>query len=349
MKRTRPDFRVLPNLSAKQRIGILADLQKQHPTMPIDGKSVPWNQLGAAWDPSGEMGTARMDKDRMHRESPENTLIRYVPGGLNIWDPAQNAATWEKYKEDTQKSVTQRGSEALSDAFESFKKVADAALGNKEIEASARYYLRFAPSAGAISGDDPEWSAFLFDRLNDVISHIRSLLGYLWNGSFFAAEKLWEVLRDPDAAYIRLRGEVAELGRTQPDFPFLEWVAFIPDLFRLLVRLIFDDRVAPRTKRALLMALLYLISPIDAFPEAAVGPQGYIDDVFIVVIAIADLVDESSLSPGLLEEHWAGSRENLERLKDGAAKLPKISKFFSVLEDWWKAHSKEEKKKGAKK
>jgi len=37
----------------------------------------------------------------------------------------------------------------------------------------------------------------------------------------------------------------------------------------------------------LVLAAIYIISPIDFFPEVILGPIGYIDDVFVGLIALA--------------------------------------------------------------
>jgi len=35
-----------------------------------------------------------------------------------------------------------------------------------------------------------------------------------------------------------------------------------------------------------IIAILYIVSPIDFFPELILGPIGYIDDVFVGLIAL---------------------------------------------------------------
>jgi len=54
-------------------------------------------------------------------------------------------------------------------------------------------------------------------------------------------------------------------------------------VFRLYVRLLFDENVASAVKGRLLIALVYLIVPFDLRPEGTLGPPAYINDAFLLV------------------------------------------------------------------
>lgn len=54
----------------------------------------------------------------------------------------------------------------------------------------------------------------------------------------------------------------------------------------LSVRLMLDERVSGRAKLIPLLALLYMISPIDLIPEIAFGPLGVVDDMGVLLIAL---------------------------------------------------------------
>lgn len=54
----------------------------------------------------------------------------------------------------------------------------------------------------------------------------------------------------------------------------------------LSARLMFDQRVSGRAKLIPLLALLYMISPIDILPEIAFGPLGALDDMGVLLLAL---------------------------------------------------------------
>lgn len=54
----------------------------------------------------------------------------------------------------------------------------------------------------------------------------------------------------------------------------------------LSARLMFDRRVSGRAKLIPLLALLYMISPIDILPGIAFGPLGALDDMGVLLLAL---------------------------------------------------------------
>ncbi|MEL7672887.1 MAG: YkvA family protein [Chloroflexota bacterium] len=54
----------------------------------------------------------------------------------------------------------------------------------------------------------------------------------------------------------------------------------------LSARLMLDRRVSARAKLIPLLALLYMISPIDFLPEIALGPLGAVDDMGVLLVAL---------------------------------------------------------------
>jgi len=52
-------------------------------------------------------------------------------------------------------------------------------------------------------------------------------------------------------------------------------------------RLLWDQRVGAFPKLIPLGALIYVLSPVDLLPEIALGPVGALDDVGIIMLALA--------------------------------------------------------------
>lgn len=93
-----------------------------------------------------------------------------------------------------------------------------------------------------------------------------------------------------------------------------EVLLLAPDLFVLLLRLALDSRVPADSRRFILGALVYFVTPVDLLPEALLGAGGYLDDV-VLVVAVLSVALGSDLDP-LAESHWSGSRRLRLVLRD---------------------------------
>jgi uncharacterized membrane protein YkvA (DUF1232 family) len=83
---------------------------------------------------------------------------------------------------------------------------------------------------------------------------------------------------------------------------------FVPDCVVLFQRLLADPRVAWWRKGVLLLAILYLASPIDLVPDF-IPIAGQVDDVIVMALALRVVLRGSG--PTLLAEHWPGPRSSL--------------------------------------
>lgn len=86
-------------------------------------------------------------------------------------------------------------------------------------------------------------------------------------------------------------------------------VLMLPNLVKLLGRLIKDPRVPRRSKLVLVAALGYVMSPIDLLPEM-IPIAGMIDDIFLVVFALNHLIERAGEE--VVIEHWDGPQDLLE-------------------------------------
>lgn len=90
-------------------------------------------------------------------------------------------------------------------------------------------------------------------------------------------------------------------------------VMMMPNIIRLVSRLIRDPRVPRRAKISLGLALAYVISPIDIIPEV-IPVVGWADDVIIVMFAIDSLIERAGSD--VVEEHWDGPGDLLSLVRD---------------------------------
>jgi uncharacterized membrane protein YkvA (DUF1232 family) len=101
------------------------------------------------------------------------------------------------------------------------------------------------------------------------------------------------------------------LARRLPPGPLRELARFIPDCVTAIRRLRRDPRVPRRAKVAIVIAGLWLASPIDLIPEflPVIGP---LDDVVVVTLALR--YAGRQIPRQVLLDAWPGETRLLERL-----------------------------------
>src|SRR5690348_1584649 len=83
-----------------------------------------------------------------------------------------------------------------------------------------------------------------------------------------------------------------------------EFLLFIPNLLRLLVSLLRDDRVSKMDKAILAGTIIYVVSPIDIIPDF-IPFIGQVDDAYLLAISILRLLNRADR--GVVLDHWRGS------------------------------------------
>lgn len=78
---------------------------------------------------------------------------------------------------------------------------------------------------------------------------------------------------------------------------------FLPNMVKLLGKLLTDGRVPTVEKALFVAAIVYVISPIDLIPD--VFPFiGQVDDLYVVALTLLRLVNRTDES--VVREHWSG-------------------------------------------
>lgn len=90
-------------------------------------------------------------------------------------------------------------------------------------------------------------------------------------------------------------------------------VLMMPNLVKLVARLLKDPRVPRRAKIILGMAAAYVASPIDLIPEM-IPVIGWADDVLIIMFALDALI--SRAGDEVVEELWDGPGDLLALVRD---------------------------------
>jgi uncharacterized membrane protein YkvA (DUF1232 family) len=95
------------------------------------------------------------------------------------------------------------------------------------------------------------------------------------------------------------------------------FLMFLPNMVRLLGRLLKDARVPTAEKALFLAAIVYVISPIDLIPD--IFPFiGQVDDLYMVALTLLRLVNRTDET--VVRELWPGGGD-IVALSDSIAKI----------------------------
>ena len=104
--------------------------------------------------------------------------------------------------------------------------------------------------------------------------------------------------RKPEPARKLKKREKSELKGRMSNF-----MMFLPNMIRLLGRLLKDTRVPTAEKALFLGAIVYFISPIDLIPD--VFPFiGQVDDVYLIALTLLRLINRTN--ENVVRENWSG-------------------------------------------
>jgi uncharacterized membrane protein YkvA (DUF1232 family) len=86
----------------------------------------------------------------------------------------------------------------------------------------------------------------------------------------------------------------------------------IPDVVRLVRRLLSDRTVPTGVRVRVGLLALYLLSPIDLVPDV-IPVVGYADDVILVALTLRSVTRRAGVEA--IDRHWPGTDEGLRALK----------------------------------
>jgi len=92
----------------------------------------------------------------------------------------------------------------------------------------------------------------------------------------------------------------------------LEAALLLPNLLKLLTRLMRDPRVPIRSKVFIAAVVAYIVSPIDLIPDFVVG-LGRLDDIVLTSLAVDHLMKGSD--EAIVLEHWDGTIDALDLVR----------------------------------
>jgi uncharacterized membrane protein YkvA (DUF1232 family) len=92
----------------------------------------------------------------------------------------------------------------------------------------------------------------------------------------------------------------------------------LPNLVRLIARLVGDPTLPRAAKIALAAAMVYLASPIDLIPDF-IPLVGYLDDLLLASLLVDGLLNW--VDRALVLKYWPGTPDSLERVARAARML----------------------------
>jgi uncharacterized membrane protein YkvA (DUF1232 family) len=98
-----------------------------------------------------------------------------------------------------------------------------------------------------------------------------------------------------------------------------EALRLLPDVIRLLRRLVTDPEVPRGVRVRLWLLLAYLLSPIDLIPDF-IPVVGYADDALLVALALRSVTRRAGADS--LARHWPGTSAGLRSVHRLAGRTP---------------------------
>ncbi|MGH2699639.1 MAG: YkvA family protein [Actinomycetota bacterium] len=91
------------------------------------------------------------------------------------------------------------------------------------------------------------------------------------------------------------------------------YAVFVPQLVKLVYRLMKDPRVPTRTKATLFVTAGYIVSPIDVVPDWITG-VGRFDDLIVAAFALDQILNR--VPEHVVLEHWDGDEDVLRIIQE---------------------------------
>jgi uncharacterized membrane protein YkvA (DUF1232 family) len=96
------------------------------------------------------------------------------------------------------------------------------------------------------------------------------------------------------------------------DVSVREALRLLPDVVRLVRRLVADRAISRRTRWLVWVLLAYLVFPIDLIPDFVPG-LGYADDAIITLLVLRHVIRRAGMAK--VDEHWPGTPDGLAALQ----------------------------------
>ncbi len=104
------------------------------------------------------------------------------------------------------------------------------------------------------------------------------------------------------------------------DYKWKEYIDSIPGLSELLINILVSETTPTVTRVRIIVALSYLLTPVDVIPEEVYGLEGYIDDFAVLVLTLNSI--KNNLSKRIIRKNWKGGSNIIEFIETSVEKTP---------------------------
>lgn len=116
---------------------------------------------------------------------------------------------------------------------------------------------------------------------------------------------------------------------------FVEALAVLPDFFHLAIKCLFDRSIPVENKGALVLAVAYVVSPLDLVPDI-LPIAGWLDDLIVLTMGMNKFLEiDKEAVRAAVDRHWAGEGDVLETVKHvlsvGDAAIDFLPKRFMCM------------------
>lgn len=97
---------------------------------------------------------------------------------------------------------------------------------------------------------------------------------------------------------------------------FLQYLLLLPDMVHLMIKLFSHRKVPAHVKGYILVALAYLVSPIDLIPDF-IPVAGFIDDLLVTAILLNKIINSADRElMETIKTLWAGEEDVFAKVKE---------------------------------
>ncbi len=148
-----------------------------------------------------------------------------------------------------------------------------------------------------------------------------------------------DIVKKSEDFYHKLRRKIRgwiESGKLKEDYKnfskkLVEYLLFLPDLVHLLIKLAGDDEVPSKYKREIVVALVYLLSPLDIIPDF-IPVAGMIDDLVVSAYVIDRILNSGDpLMERKIREYWAGDEDVLNVVRKILEEGRELIEAFNIF------------------
>ena len=146
--------------------------------------------------------------------------------------------------------------------------------------------------------------------------------------------------------YRRLRMKIDGYIDEHPGLGAAKYLAAVPDVFYLLVRLTIDSQVPPSAKAKLAGAVMYYVSPLDLVPDF-IPVVGWLDDLIVGVTLLNRALDD--IDPAIVDKYWLGDYKIYDFIKETLDKGDKLvgTKIWNKIKKLFAANPAKTESKGS--